>query len=47
MRVLPVILALCATAPALGQPAEVNRVLHTFDFEERRLGNAEDLPMYW
>lgn len=32
---------------AHAQPAEVNRVLRTFDFEERRLGNPEDLPMHW
>ena len=32
---------------ALAQPAEVKRVLRTFDFEERRLGNKEDLPMHW
>lgn len=40
---------LCATGAvtARAQPAEVSRVLSTFDFEERRLGNAEDLPMYW
>jgi hypothetical protein len=39
-------LALSAT-PLRAQPAEVNRVLRTFDFEERRLGNVEDLPMHW
>jgi hypothetical protein len=32
---------------AFAQPAEVSRVLRTFDFEERRLGNREDLPMHW
>jgi hypothetical protein len=32
---------------ASAQPAEVSRVLRTIDFEERRLGNAEDLPMHW
>jgi hypothetical protein len=37
--------ALCL--PALAQPPEVKRVLHTFDFEERRLGNKESLPMFW
>src|SRR5688500_20235834 len=52
MRISPFIVTvllcartLCAAAPAA--PAEVSRVLSTFDFEERRLGNAEDLPMYW
>src|SRR3954451_14362840 len=47
-RLLP-ILALLAAAATLcrAQPAEVSRVLRTFDFEERRLGNAEDLPMNW
>ena len=29
------------------QPADVKRVLRTFDFEERRLGNSEELPMHW
>lgn len=48
MRFLPFIAVLLACAPGvLAQPAEVNRVLSTFDFEERRLGNAEELPMYW
>jgi hypothetical protein len=48
MRVCPLILCLlAASTAAFAQPAEVNRVLHTFDFEERRLGNAEDLPMNW
>src|SRR5438045_9044488 len=38
-----ILLALRASA----QPANVNRTLSTFDFEERRLGNDEDLPMNW
>ncbi|HEY1629276.1 MAG TPA: hypothetical protein VGF52_05425, partial [Tepidisphaeraceae bacterium] len=45
------LLALILLAPfasvAFAQPAEVSRVLRTFDFEERRLGNREDLPMRW
>jgi hypothetical protein len=41
-----VILALLASV-AGAQPAELSRVLRSFDFEERRLGNAEDLPMNW
>jgi len=41
--ILPGLIAVCAMA----QPAEVSRVLRTFDFEERRLGNPEDLPMHW
>jgi hypothetical protein len=28
-------------------PADVSRVLKSIDFEERRLGNREDLPMHW
>src|SRR5688572_29572108 len=35
------------TSTLRAQPAPVTRVLRTFDFEERRLGNAEDLPMHW
>src|SRR3954466_12488102 len=46
-RRLLVILVLLAAGVCRAQPAEVNRVLRTFDFEERRLGNAEDLPMNW
>src|SRR3954453_3991487 len=41
------ILALASSSFAFAQPAEVNRILRTFDFEERRLGNAEDIPMNW
>ena len=53
MRPTPIILpALCwilfAGAPAaVAQPVDVDRTLRTFDFEERRLGNVEDLPMHW
>src|SRR5271170_8515236 len=28
-------------------PVDVSRVLKSIDFEERRLGNHEDLPMHW
>ncbi len=38
---------LILTLPALAQPAEVNRVLRNFNFEEKQLGNLEDLPMHW
>ena len=45
---LALIFFLFATvSTAYAQPSEVNRVLRTFDFEERRLGNPEDLPMHW
>lgn len=46
-RVLAILVLIIVGAGAYAQPAEVNRVLRTFDFEERRLGNAEDLPMNW
>jgi len=47
-RVLLSILAVLLIAgAALAQPAEVSRVLRSFDFEERARGNAEDLPMHW
>ena len=38
-----------ATLPLLlaAAPADVSRVLKSIDFEERRLGNREDLPMHW
>ena len=43
--ILLILIALCTRSfcPA----AEVSRVLKTFDFEERRLGNEELLPMHW
>src|SRR5215217_3004199 len=44
---LALILPLLLSASALAQPAEVNRILRNIDFEERRLGNVEDLPMHW
>ena len=47
LRFICAFVLLCAPAPAFGRPAEVTRVLRTFDFEERRLGNKEDLPMHW
>src|SRR5213592_3428386 len=47
MRRLSLFLAFLISTIASAQPAEVNRVLRMFDFEERRLGNAEDLPMNW
>src|SRR4051812_33796651 len=49
LRLIPCILIVCLALAgvALAQPVEVKRVLRTFDFEERRLGNPEDLPMHW
>src|SRR5438477_12652569 len=38
---------LVLTSASLAAPKGVTRVLRTFDFEERRLGNKEDLPMHW
>ena len=46
MRALA-LLILFAPITTLAQPAQVSRVLKTIDFEERRLGNAEDLPMHF
>ncbi|HXE52205.1 MAG TPA: hypothetical protein VN541_04285, partial [Tepidisphaeraceae bacterium] len=42
---IAILLFVCASTSAGG--AEVSRVLKTFDFEERRLGNEEALPMRW
>jgi hypothetical protein len=48
MRALHVsLLILTFSSVAFAQPATVTRVLRTFDFEERRLNNPEDLPMHW
>ncbi len=41
------LLMLGSAVAAPVQPADVSRVLRTFDFEERRLGNVEELPMHW
>lgn len=46
MTRLFLILALLA-APCFALPADVNRILRNFNFEERELGNREDLPMNW
>jgi hypothetical protein len=47
-RLTAALLLLAAIAPnSRAAPPGVTRVLRTFDFEERRLGNAEDLPMNW
>lgn len=40
-------LTLIAADDAVAVPDEVKRVVRQFDFEERRLGNPEDLPMHW
>jgi hypothetical protein len=45
--ILVILVFVAACRSALAQPADVNRVLRSFDFEERRLGNVEDLPMNW
>lgn len=47
MRALPFYLLLLLPTLLRAQPAEVSRVLHDFDFEERRAGNMEDTPMHW
>src|SRR4029079_7919884 len=54
MRLIPVIpvllLSLCTRATLAAGPAappELTRGLSPFYFEERRLGNDEELPMYW
>ncbi|HLL89681.1 MAG TPA: NEW3 domain-containing protein, partial [Tepidisphaeraceae bacterium] len=41
-----VLFGLCSAARGAEVPDD-SRILRTFDFEERRLGNAEDLPMHW
>src|SRR6478752_7834787 len=45
-------LSFALTAPVSAEspsvpPPEVTRTLRTFDFEERRFGNLEDLPLNW
>src|ERR1700679_2012523 len=49
MRVLAFIgIVIAMLSPlAFAQPAGVNRVLRSMDFEERGLGNSESLPMHW
>jgi hypothetical protein len=45
-RTLSILILVFATG-SLARAIEITRVLKTFDFEERRLGNDEDLPMHW
>ena len=47
MRAAVSIFVLICAPALLAQAADVTRVLKTFDFEERRLGNEEELPMNW
>ncbi|MGC4033028.1 MAG: hypothetical protein QM754_15090 [Tepidisphaeraceae bacterium] len=44
-RLIPYLLAL--TLAAATQAASVDRVIKKFDFEERAVGNFEDVPMEW
>ncbi len=44
----PVVALLMVCAAARGTPpADPSRLLQTFSFEERELGNDEDVPMHW
>jgi len=45
-RILYILIVLLGARP-LVYGVEVTRTLKTFDFEERRLGNATDMPMGW
>jgi hypothetical protein len=47
MRPGLVILCILVICPSFNRAAEISRVLRTFDFEERELGNEESLPMQW
>ena len=47
---LGVIFGICPLAKCAGPATaavDSDRVLRTFDFEERQLGNDEDIPMHW
>jgi hypothetical protein len=44
---IPCVLAMLIGESALGEGPQLNRVLKLIDFEERQLGNNEDLPMHW
>src|ERR1700690_4398467 len=46
-RSIPALLSFLLAATALAQGPQPNRVLKLIDFEERQLGNNEDLPMHW
>ncbi len=46
-RFVPIVLLSLIAQAAFAQPASVNRIVRMFDFEERKLGNVEDLPMQW
>jgi hypothetical protein len=44
---LSLLVAVAGSRCALAQPAQVTRLIRNIDFEERRLGNDEDVPMNW
>jgi hypothetical protein len=46
-RTLFIFAALLPSLAVAAAPPDLSRVLKLIDFEERRLGNREDLPMHW
>ena len=46
-RSLAILFLLLGAALTRAAPPQVSRLVRSFDFEERRLGNDEDLPMHW
>src|SRR4051812_24603178 len=46
-RHAPILAALLCAHSALAETGNSNRILRNMDFEERRLGNSEELPMHW
>ena len=46
-RLTVIVFLLLAAAITRAAPPQVSRLVRSFDFEERRLGNDEDLPMHW
>ena len=47
MRCVSILIFCALAATTRAQPVGLTRVLRTIDFEERRLGNNEDVPMHW
>lgn len=47
ISIVAALTGVAGTSAVSAPPPEVRRVLRSFDFEERRLGNPEELPMHW
>jgi hypothetical protein len=47
LRFISLLAVFACASTSFAQPSAVSRTLRSIDFEERKLGNVEDLPMHW